>query len=280
MKTSIICALAISILSCIISSFHSQAQNVGINTSGTLPNASSGLDIDFSDKGVLFPQISLASTTDAVSIVSPATSLMIYNTNSSLPQGVGYYYNSGTPVSPVWVKLITRGQLELLGSTTISSPSTSISWTGSIDGTNYSKITIVFETLKETTGATDLNFRVNNSFSTSQFYTGYKDIDGVITSQSQLVVGQTSLNIADNLLAITSSEVVYGEIEIYPRTIGRKYFEAKSWAAWEGSMRSEVRNSLINSGENTSTYTQFDFFYSDGTNFAANSNMYIYGIRK
>ncbi|MDX1954390.1 MAG: hypothetical protein SFU20_02590 [Chitinophagaceae bacterium] len=85
-------------------------QNVAINTSGNLPDISAMLDIVSTDKGLLLPRISLISTTDATTIPDPATSLIVYNTNSSITgadaDGVGYYYNSGTPASPVWVKLV------------------------------------------------------------------------------------------------------------------------------------------------------------------------------
>ncbi len=37
------------------------AQNVGINTTGAIPNASSILDISSSSKGVLIPRVSLNS---------------------------------------------------------------------------------------------------------------------------------------------------------------------------------------------------------------------------
>ncbi len=85
-------------------------QNVAINTTGNVPDVSAMLDIVSTDKGLLLPRISLTSTTDATTIPSPANSLIVYNTNSNISgtdaDGVGYYYNSGTSGSPVWVKLI------------------------------------------------------------------------------------------------------------------------------------------------------------------------------
>lgn len=77
------------------------AQKVGIGT--FTPAASAQLDISSNNKGLLMPRISLKSVTDNTTIASPAASLMVYNTNAALPNGVGYYYwNSGT-----WVKLMT-----------------------------------------------------------------------------------------------------------------------------------------------------------------------------
>ena len=72
------------------------AQNVGINATASLPAASAMLDVAAANKGVLFPRVSLTGLTDAVTITSPATSLLVYNTATagSSPNNVtpGYYY--------------------------------------------------------------------------------------------------------------------------------------------------------------------------------------------
>ncbi len=83
------------------------SQNVGVNATGVVPNASAGLDINFTNKGLLVPRIALTGINDAATIAIPATSLLVYNTNAGLPDGVGYYYNSNTPVAPVWIRLTT-----------------------------------------------------------------------------------------------------------------------------------------------------------------------------
>ncbi|MHB8262000.1 MAG: hypothetical protein ACYDEC_17210, partial [Bacteroidia bacterium] len=72
------------------------AQNVGINSTGATPDPSSLLDINAApsnNKGLLIPRISLASTTDVTTIPTPATSLVVYNTNATMTggSGVGYY---------------------------------------------------------------------------------------------------------------------------------------------------------------------------------------------
>ncbi len=79
------------------------AQNIGINPTGALPNNSAMLDVSSTNKGVLYPNINLTSNTDAVTITSPATGLMVWNTNTAMPCGAGYYYNAGTPASPAWL---------------------------------------------------------------------------------------------------------------------------------------------------------------------------------
>ncbi|MEW6773583.1 MAG: hypothetical protein AB1304_06265 [Bacteroidota bacterium] len=79
------------------------SQNVSISQFGNPPNASAGLDVEFTNKGFLPPRVALTGPTDAVTIPSPATGLMVYNTNTAGGLTPGYYFNRGTPASPSWV---------------------------------------------------------------------------------------------------------------------------------------------------------------------------------
>ena len=84
-------------ISIISASMFGYSQNVGINTTGALPDNSAGLDVDFNNKGLLVPRVSLTSTTDVTTIPTPATSLLVYNTNAAMTGGaVGYWYYDGT----------------------------------------------------------------------------------------------------------------------------------------------------------------------------------------
>ncbi len=83
------------------------AQNVAINAAGNSADASAILDVSSSNKGLLIPRIFLNSLTDAGAIANPATSLLLYNTNTAI--GTGFYYNSNTPASPVWTKIGSPG---------------------------------------------------------------------------------------------------------------------------------------------------------------------------
>ena len=77
---------------------------VGIGT--TSPNASSSLDISSSTSGVLIPRVSLVDISNGTTpVTSPATSLLVYNTNPVITggNGVGYYYWNGS----IWTKLFT-----------------------------------------------------------------------------------------------------------------------------------------------------------------------------
>ncbi len=99
-----ITSLATSFL--LILSLGAYCQNVGINATGAIPNNSAILDLNTGNtftspngKGLLPTNVSLTSIIDVVTVTSPATSLLIYNTATAgsgtaavLP---GYYYWNG-----------------------------------------------------------------------------------------------------------------------------------------------------------------------------------------
>jgi hypothetical protein len=76
------------VISFILLSLAGFSQGLSINATGTPPVASAGLDIDFTNKGLLIPRMTQAQR-DA--ITSPANSLLIYQTDN----GPGYYYYNG-----------------------------------------------------------------------------------------------------------------------------------------------------------------------------------------
>src|SRR6056297_1669810 len=73
------------------------AQNIAINPTGAAPNASAMLDVVSTNSGLLIPRMTIAQRN---AIANPATSLLIFQTNST----PGYYYNAGTPGVPNWVR--------------------------------------------------------------------------------------------------------------------------------------------------------------------------------
>ncbi|MEM0519290.1 beta strand repeat-containing protein [Aequorivita flava] len=89
----------------LILSFSNYAQ-VGIGT--VSPNPSSVLDITSDNEGILIPRVALLSTTDVTTIASPATSLMLYNTNTAADVVPGYYYWSGAK----WMLVATTNMIE------------------------------------------------------------------------------------------------------------------------------------------------------------------------
>jgi antitoxin component YwqK of YwqJK toxin-antitoxin module len=99
------------------------AQNVGINSDGSSPDASAMLDIKSTDKGLLIPRVALTNTSLASPITSPATSLLVYNTATTGDVTPGYYYWNGNQ----WVRFATG---VTAGITSIG-PGTSSTETGS-----------------------------------------------------------------------------------------------------------------------------------------------------
>ncbi|MCX7696161.1 MAG: hypothetical protein N2Z72_00530 [Bacteroidales bacterium] len=96
------------------------AQSVGVGSSFFTPDASAMLEVQATNKGILIPRVTLTGINDAVTIPSPATSLLVYNTGGALP--TGYYYNSGTSAAPVWTKLITTQDAWLIRGNAATDP--------------------------------------------------------------------------------------------------------------------------------------------------------------
>lgn len=75
---------------------------VGIGT--VTPDPSSVLDVSSTDKGILIPRVSLVAVNNLTSpINTPATGLMVWNTNASVVggTGAGFYFYNGTVWQPV-----------------------------------------------------------------------------------------------------------------------------------------------------------------------------------
>ena len=98
-------SIALAVLCCL----KVNAQNIGINATGATPDASSMLDVSATNKGLLIPRVSLSTTADVTTIAAPATSLLVYNTNTAITgtgaNGAGFYYWNGTN----WVNLMVFG---------------------------------------------------------------------------------------------------------------------------------------------------------------------------
>ena len=85
--------------------------NAQVGIGNVTPNVSAQLEVSATNKGVLIPRLSLTSASDAVTVPSPATYLMVVNTNAALQAGAGLYMNMGSPVVPNWTKI---GQQETI----------------------------------------------------------------------------------------------------------------------------------------------------------------------
>ena len=203
------------------------AQNIGINGTGATPNASSILDLNTGNtftspngKGFLPPKLALTGVNDLVTVTSPATSLLVYNTatagSGSLAVTPGYYYFDGTK----WVAFSGNGSNDwaLLGNA----------------GTNASSNFV------GTTDNVPLNFRVNNqkagrieyTSATSNTFFGYQAGNTITTGFSNLGVGKQALygnTFGNNNIAIGTSalytntgnfNLAVGTEALYNSTIG------------------------------------------------------------
>ena len=73
------------------------------------------LDVKSTNKGLLIPRVTLTGTNDAVTISSPAASLMVYNTatagGGATAVTPGFYYWNGT----AWERLTTAAGIGGIG---------------------------------------------------------------------------------------------------------------------------------------------------------------------
>ena len=125
----------------------SNAQNVGINATGTTPDGSAMLDVSSTTKGFLPPRVALTATNSSNPVTAPvATGLLVYNTAtaSTPPYSVtpGYYYWDGS----AWVKITVNGisSVGLIGGTSNVNGATVTSGVLSLtpaDGTNAGIVT-------------------------------------------------------------------------------------------------------------------------------------------
>ncbi|OFY97459.1 MAG: hypothetical protein A2309_03735, partial [Bacteroidetes bacterium RIFOXYB2_FULL_35_7] len=134
----------------IILAITASGQNIGINDNGDNPDASAMLDVksNAGNRGLLIPRVALTATNVAGPIALPTTSLLVYNTATAgiSPNNVvpGYYYNSGTPAAPNWVRFAAAGGGSLGDAWTI------LGNTGTAVATNFigtiDNISLVFRT--------------------------------------------------------------------------------------------------------------------------------------
>ncbi len=71
------------------------AQGVAINTTLAPANSSAGLDVDFSNKGLLLPRVALSGTNSALPLSGHVTGMIVYNTATVSDVSPGIYYNNG-----------------------------------------------------------------------------------------------------------------------------------------------------------------------------------------
>ena len=170
------------------------AQNIGINATGAAPDASAGLDINFTNKGVLVPRVALTAANLVGPIAAPAVSLLIYNTATAgaAPNNVtpGYYYWNGTR----WIAVGGSGGLDwsLTGNT---GTTVGTNFMGTIDN---NAVAFRSNNLERMRILNDGRIAVNSiaPFATSTFYslaTGNNNaVDGNAAGTGDAIYGQNT----------------------------------------------------------------------------------------
>lgn len=202
------------LFTCILSKF-SYSQNVGINDSGASPDASAGLDVTFTDKGVLVPRVALTAINSAGPITSPATSLLVYNTASAgtFPNNVtpGFYYWDGSG----WSRLLNNPSSKVVLSGDVATTSSAF-----VDVTGLSFPVLANKTYKfkfiiyYTASATSVGtrFSLNGpSFATNGLL--YKTSVNIATSGGWAVQTQTAYNSGTATGSSYTTALNYCEIE-------------------------------------------------------------------
>ncbi|MFL5762498.1 MAG: beta strand repeat-containing protein [Bacteroidia bacterium] len=207
---------------CMLLSSKAHAQNVGINSTGATANASAGLDVSFTNKGLLIPRVALTGTGDVTTISSAATSLLVYNTATagagSTAVTPGYFYWTGS----AWTRLISAAS------------SSGLPWqlggnAGTTPGTNF----------VGTTDAKDLVFKTNSSESFRIMSTGeiaigttspYEKIHlsggNVFFDDAVALKGKSSIasTYESNILKVNSSDVEFGSTDPYNQFSSFKFY--------------------------------------------------------
>ena len=80
------------------------AQSLSINTSGNPASASSILDVESTDKGMLVPRM---NKTQKNTIAAPATGLLVFQ---NAPDSIGFHYYNGS----AWIWLAAMNNLDTL----------------------------------------------------------------------------------------------------------------------------------------------------------------------
>ena len=177
------------------STYASQAQ-VGINSTGNAPNSSAMLDVTAANKGVLIPNVELTGTTDAITISNPALSLLVYNTRTMSDVTPGYYYNSGTPGSPVWTRLLVAIP-NLTGMVTSSGNATTVVTNANLTG----EVTSVGNATT-----------VTNSSVIAKVLTGYTSGAGNVAATDNLLLAIQKLN--GNIKSLEENIIALGNYKI------------------------------------------------------------------
>jgi hypothetical protein len=73
------------------------SQNVGISPTGAIaPDASAGLDVNYTTQGLLIPRVALTSTAASTPLTAQVAGMVVYNTATAGDVIPGIYVSNGT----------------------------------------------------------------------------------------------------------------------------------------------------------------------------------------
>ncbi len=102
-----------SLVTFLVISISGFSQTVGISPTGaTTPNPAAALDVNFTDKGFLFPRLALESTTSFAPLAAHVAGMLAYNTSTVSDVSPGIYYNNGTKWIPFFAKSTSAGDIQ------------------------------------------------------------------------------------------------------------------------------------------------------------------------
>jgi trimeric autotransporter adhesin len=156
---------------------------IGIGT--TSPDPSSVMEMESTNAGLLIPRINLSSTTDTVTIPSPAISLLIYNTNATL--GEGFYYWNGTS----WTSLKGASKIDnLMDGASDQLYNVSL---GENAGTLFIPDPSVFAASGKYNVAVGIDALATSDAGGKNVAIGYKSMESATTATHNVGVGNTTL---------------------------------------------------------------------------------------
>lgn len=87
------------------------SQNVSISSKDTVPNSAAGLDVNFTNKGLLIPRVALTSTTSFAPLSAHVAGMVVYNTATVGDVIPGFYYDNGAKWIPGFIKGQSLGDM-------------------------------------------------------------------------------------------------------------------------------------------------------------------------
>lgn len=198
------------------------AQNIGINATGAATDSSAGLDIDFTNKGLLITQVALTATGDATTIPRPATGLLVYNLGTGGLSPAGYYYNSGTKAASAWVDFSTNNW-KITGNSGMSKTTNFVGTTDSV-ALNF-KVNNFKAGRIDPAGATFLGYKAGfNNNDRTNTGVGYKALYSVTDPDVGGLPGNGGANTAVGYKALYSNlskyNTAFGYLALYSNTTG------------------------------------------------------------